>query len=162
ELAKEEDVLPKKFVYQTLVDKLSDSWKDYKLSFMQKRKIMNLQDTILHIKIEDKNRTILVNNIIKKFGHFALTCRMKKNNNQGDGSNSRNRRGKAVVNVENYKDNDVIVAMVSECYQVKDFKDWVVDSGATKYICAEKKLFSEFLSINNGNEVIYPGDSIVT
>ncbi|XLR57762.1 hypothetical protein HN51_012111, partial [Arachis hypogaea] len=58
ELAKEGDVLPERFVSQTLVKKLAVSWKDYKLSFMQKRKIMNLQETIVHIKIEDKKRNM--------------------------------------------------------------------------------------------------------
>ncbi|XLS57844.1 hypothetical protein HN51_007599, partial [Arachis hypogaea] len=47
---------------------------------------------------------------------------MKKNNNQGDRSNSRSGERKTVANITNKKDDEVIVAMVFECYLVKDGK----------------------------------------
>ena len=37
ELAKEGDVLPKSFMTQYLVEKLPDSWKEYKLHFKQRK-----------------------------------------------------------------------------------------------------------------------------
>ena len=37
ELAKEGDVLPESFVTQCLVEKLPDSWKEYKLHFKQRK-----------------------------------------------------------------------------------------------------------------------------
>ncbi|XLQ99424.1 hypothetical protein S83_065623, partial [Arachis hypogaea] len=38
-------------------------------------------------------------------------------------------------------------------------QSWVVDSGATKHICAKKKLFFQFTLINNRNKVVYLGNS---
>ena len=57
-LAKEGDVLPKSFMTQCLVGKLPDSWKEYKLHFKQKKTFMSLQQTIVHIKIEERNRSL--------------------------------------------------------------------------------------------------------
>ena len=58
ELAKEGDVLLESFVIQCLVEKLLDSWKEYKLHFKQKKTFMSLQQTIVHIKIEERNRSL--------------------------------------------------------------------------------------------------------
>jgi len=58
ELAKEGDGLPESFVTQCLAEKLSDSWKEYKLHFKQKKTFMRLQQTIIHIKIEERNRSL--------------------------------------------------------------------------------------------------------
>ncbi|XLR57763.1 hypothetical protein HN51_012112, partial [Arachis hypogaea] len=71
----------------------------------------------------------------------------------------RSRGEKVVANITNHKDDEVIVVMVFEFYLVKDFKDCVVDFGATMHICAKNKLFFKFTPINNGNEVVYLGDS---
>ena len=38
-------------------------------------------------------------------------------------------------------------------------KDWVVDSGATRHICGDKNSFFEYTPENEGDEVIYLGDS---
>jgi hypothetical protein len=58
ELAKEGDGLPESFVTQCLVEKLPESWKEYKLHFKQKKTFMSLQHTIVHIKIEERNRSL--------------------------------------------------------------------------------------------------------
>ena len=54
---------------------------------------------------------------------------------------------------------DVIVAVVSECFLVKEAKGWIVDSGATKHICAKKEMFSDFYPIEDGKDYVYLGDS---
>jgi hypothetical protein len=58
ELAKEGDGLLESFMTQCLVEKLPDSWKEYKLHFKQKKTFMSLQQTIVHIKIEERNRSL--------------------------------------------------------------------------------------------------------
>jgi hypothetical protein len=58
ELAKKGDGLPESFGTQCLVEKLPDSWKEYKLHFKQKKTFMSLQQTIVHIKIEERNRSL--------------------------------------------------------------------------------------------------------
>ena len=64
-LAKEGDVLPERYKTQCLVEKLPESWRDYKLNYRQKRKPMIFQETIVHIKIEEKNRLLQVTNRAK-------------------------------------------------------------------------------------------------
>ena len=53
-----EDIkLPEPFVDGYLIETLLDSWKDYKNSMKHKRKQMSLEDVIIHIRIEEKNKT---------------------------------------------------------------------------------------------------------
>jgi hypothetical protein len=66
ELAKEGDGLPKSFMTQCFVEKLPDSWEEYKLHFKQKKTFMSLQQTIEHIKIEEMNMSLKKVNIVKE------------------------------------------------------------------------------------------------
>ena len=45
------------FVAGYLIETLPDSWKDYKNSMKQKMKQMSLKDVIIHIRIEEQNKT---------------------------------------------------------------------------------------------------------
>jgi hypothetical protein len=65
-LAKEGDGLPESFITQYLVEKLPNSWKKYKLHFKQKKTFMSLQQTIVHIKIEERNRSLEKVNKVKE------------------------------------------------------------------------------------------------
>ena len=56
------------------------------------------------------------------------------------------------------KDEQVIVAVVSQVNMVTNVKEWVVDSGATRHICANKESFSTFTPVEDGKEVVYLGD----
>ena len=49
--------LLKPFVAGYLIETLPDSWKDYKNSMKHKRKQMSLKDIIIHIRIEEQNKT---------------------------------------------------------------------------------------------------------
>ena len=53
-----EDIkLPEPFVAGYLLETLQDSWKDYKNSMKYKRKQMSLEDVMIHISIEEQNKT---------------------------------------------------------------------------------------------------------
>ena len=56
-------------------------------------------------------------------------------------------------------DEQVIVAIVSQVNMVTNIKEWVVDSGATRHICANKESFSTYTVVEDGKEVVYLGDS---
>ncbi|KAK3009756.1 hypothetical protein RJ639_014456 [Escallonia herrerae] len=49
--------LPEPFVTGSLIKKLPGSWSDYKSMMKHKRKEMTLEDVIVHIRIEEKNRS---------------------------------------------------------------------------------------------------------
>ncbi|KAK3042965.1 hypothetical protein RJ639_001041 [Escallonia herrerae] len=57
-LGKEGDSLPERFKAQCLVEKLPDSWKEFKLKFRQKRHAITLQETIVYIKVEAQNKKL--------------------------------------------------------------------------------------------------------
>ena len=40
--------------------------------------------------------------------------------------------------------------------------DWVVDSGATRHICANKSMLTSYTSMGNEEECVYLGDSRTT
>lgn len=46
------------FVSGCLVEKLPESWKDYKDKVKHKRRQMSLEDMIIHVRIEEKNRRL--------------------------------------------------------------------------------------------------------
>ena len=48
---------PEPFVASYLLETLLDFWKDYKNTMKHKRKQMSLEDVIIHIRIEEQNKT---------------------------------------------------------------------------------------------------------
>ena len=56
DLKNENITLPEAFVAGALTEKLPDSWKDYKIKLKHKRKQIKLEDVIIHIRIEEKNK----------------------------------------------------------------------------------------------------------
>jgi hypothetical protein len=99
ELAKEGDVLPESFVTQCLVEKLPDSWKEYKLHFKQKKTFMSLQQTIVHIKIEERNRSLEKTSKAKELVSKANIVQdkpphnYKKQDHRPKGNNQNKRKG---------------------------------------------------------------------
>ena len=57
---------------------------------------------------------------------------------------------------------DTIVAVVSQVNLVTNVCKWVVDSGATRHICANRNVFTSYTSGGNGEEKVYLGDSRTT
>jgi len=60
------------------------------------------------------------------------------------------------------KEEDAIVAVISQVNLVNDVSKWVVDSGATKHICANINGFTSYTSVGDGEEQVYLGDSRTT
>ena len=60
------------------------------------------------------------------------------------------------------EEEEVIAMVVSQVNMVTNNKEWVVDSGATRHICASEKSFSTYTPIEDGEEVVYLGDSRTT
>ena len=53
-----EDInLVEPFVAGYIIETLQDFWKDYKNSMKHKKKQMSLEDAIIHIRIEEQNKT---------------------------------------------------------------------------------------------------------
>lgn len=78
-----------------------------------------------------------------KPGHYKSECRKFKNT-------SFNKAKKAKVNV--------FVAMVTEVNLIERSNDWIIDTGATKHICADRNAFFNYLTVESG-DLVYMGSS---
>ena len=82
-----------------------------------------------------------------KAGHKAQECRHRK-----DQTVTRTNQ----AHVHEFDDN--LVAVVTETNMVSNVKGWWIDTGATRHICGDKNLFSEYKHMDDG-EKFYMGNS---
>ncbi|KAA0042920.1 pol polyprotein [Cucumis melo var. makuwa] len=54
-----------------------------------------------------------------------------------------------------------LCAVISECNMVGNSKEWWVDTGATRHICANKNMFTSYVSVSNG-EQLFMGNSFTS
>ena len=70
-------VLEEEFVAGLLIEKLFESWNDYKNQFKHKHKQLSLEDLVVHIIIEETNCKELQSAMAKEMAHkanFDVTC----------------------------------------------------------------------------------------
>ncbi|XP_071905928.1 uncharacterized protein [Coffea arabica] len=195
---KNEDInLPEKFAAGMLIEKLPESWADYKNNLKHKEKNYTMDELVKHILIEDsskrelratkakemaykanlvqsnnkryanksqnykpKNFNVKPNNpnfkkkkgncfYCGKSGHYAVQCR----HNKGDRANGNPPK------VHLTEGDDIIAAVISQVNIAANVKEWVIDSGATRHICANREAFSSYTPIGDDEEVVYLGDS---
>ncbi|OIS95901.1 hypothetical protein A4A49_58583, partial [Nicotiana attenuata] len=60
------------------------------------------------------------------------------------------------------KADNIIVVVIFQINNVVNVRDWVIDSGATRHICADKNEFLFYTQVEEGEETIYLGDSRTT
>ncbi|OIT30113.1 hypothetical protein A4A49_55990 [Nicotiana attenuata] len=60
------------------------------------------------------------------------------------------------------KTDNISVAVIFQINNGANVRDWVIDSGATRHICADKNKFLSYTQIREGEETIYLGDSRTT
>ncbi|XP_071912216.1 uncharacterized protein [Coffea arabica] len=198
---KNEDInLPEKFAAGMLIEKLPESWADYKNSLKHKEKNYTMDELVKHILIEDSNKrelratkakemaykANLVQSNNKRYanksqnykpknfnvkpnnpnfkkkkgncfycgkpGHYAVQCR----HNKGDRANGNPPK------VHLTEGDDIIAAVISQVNIATNVKEWVVDSGTTRHICANREAFSSYTPIGDDEEVVYLGDSRTT
>jgi len=86
-----------------------------------------------------------------KLGHHAPQCRNRMRNNNPP---------KPKANL--VEGDDIIIAVTSQIYLVANVNNWVVDSGATRHICANRDVFSSYSMVKDGEEQVYLKDSQTT
>ena len=54
---------------------------------------------------------------------------------------------------------DIIATIVSHANMVTNSKNWVVDYGETRHICANRDAFTSYTPLGDDEKVVYLGDS---
>ncbi|KAM1149789.1 hypothetical protein ACFX2B_030032 [Malus domestica] len=85
-----------------------------------------------------------------KSGHKAQDFYHRKDGNHANGNNN-NHANMAITNEE-------LAAVVSEVNMVSNLSEWLLDTGATKHICTDRNLFTEYHNVAHG-EKLYMGNS---
>ena len=67
-----------------------------------------------------------------QFGHRAKDCRAKKRQKM---------QANVVEKISNGVDDINLIAVISECNMVGNPKEWWIDTGATRHICANRSMF---------------------
>ncbi|PHU05794.1 hypothetical protein BC332_26616 [Capsicum chinense] len=119
------------FQVATIIEKLPLMWKDFKNYLKHKRKEMTIEDLIVQLRIKEDNK--------------AAERRKSKKKDEAN-------------MVKSNKECDDLCAMFSECNLVGNPREWWMDSGATRHVCANKELFSSFAP-SQVEEMIYMPNS---
>ncbi|XP_027151813.1 uncharacterized protein LOC113751866 [Coffea eugenioides] len=137
---KNEDInLPEKFAAGMLIEKLPESWADYKNKLKHKEKNYTMDELVKHILIEDSNKRELRATKAKEMAYKAnLVQSNNKRLNKGDKANGNPPK------VHLIEGDDIIVVVISQVNIAANIKEWVVDSGATRHICANREAFSSY------------------
>ena len=93
--------------------------------------------------------------VCNKQGHRAKDCHSRKE--QG---NPKKKRPQAnVIEVDDVSDMN-LSAVVSEVNFIgSNTKEWWVDTGATRHVCSDKKMFSSYQTIDNGEQLFMSNSS---
>ncbi|RVW50113.1 Retrovirus-related Pol polyprotein from transposon TNT 1-94 [Vitis vinifera] len=161
-------MLSETFQVAAIIEKLPPAWKDFKNYLKHKRKEMSIEDLIIRLRIEEDNRRSekkgahTLNEAKANFVEHGQSSKAKTNNTKEkdlswglkEGSQrSRNFKGNASIVVSK------VTTVVSEVNLVgSNPKEWWIDTGATRHVCSDKKMFSTFEPIENG-EKVFMGNS---
>ncbi|XP_070006796.1 uncharacterized protein [Nicotiana sylvestris] len=83
-----------------------------------------------------------------KVGHKATECRAPKKDKNKSQANK----------IEKNNDIDDLCAILSECNLVGNSREWWIDSGATRHVCANKELFTSY-ALAGPNETVFMANS---
>nr|XP_033508315.1 uncharacterized protein LOC117273293 [Nicotiana tomentosiformis] len=154
---KQKFIVGKFYQWQMRDDKEMNS--DYKNNLKHKQKNFTIEEFVTHILIEDSNR--------KKSAKARMTA-LKANLVQSSNNNrKRYRAGNDKEKTNTPKANlaegsDIIAGVISQVNIIVRAKEWVVDFGATRHICANREAFSSYTPVEDDREEVYRGDSSTT
>lgn len=168
-------------VVPSVIDKLPPSWKEIKKGLKHRKEDMTLEDLANHLRIEEEYRRqddgkehIAENAKIhaveeekstkKRSGASFIDKKNKKRHATGCWSCGKPGHMKKDCRYHKNKDGGTakknFVAMILEANILEDDAPWWIDSGATKHVCKDKKLFKTYEPVEEGTNV-YMGNSSI-
>ncbi|XP_019251218.1 PREDICTED: uncharacterized protein LOC109230145 [Nicotiana attenuata] len=152
-------VVNEAFQVAAMIEKLPPSWRDFKNYLKHKRKEMKLEDLLIRLKIEEDNKTAekKLLQIVRRVRGLLdkLRSRTKRNSRAAATIVEKSvtkKKGQANI-VEKNNDIDDLCAMLSECNLVGNPKEWWINSGATRHVCAVKKAFATYSTAGPEEEI---------
>ena len=135
---------------------------DFKIYLKHKRKEIKLEDLIVRLRIEEDNRVSE-----KKVGNHSMESKAhvieerhktnKKRKYVGQQVNHKRKAAQAnITEVEKLSENASNISfftVLSEVNLMGNTKELWVDTGATRHICSDKKMFSSYEAINDGEQL---------
>ncbi|GKE96367.1 ty1-copia retrotransposon protein, partial [Tanacetum coccineum] len=85
-----------------------------------------------------------------KSGHKAYQCKDRKD--------QQNQNQRLVAPQANLVENEIIAAVVVEMNLVEDKSAWIMDSGASRHLCNNKRLFHQFEEVADRGQVYMGND----
>ncbi|XP_070003417.1 uncharacterized protein [Nicotiana sylvestris] len=132
-------VINEAFQVAAFIEKLPPLWKDFKNYLKHKRKEMTLEDLIVRLRIEEDNK-----NAEKKSRGNSTIIRANIVEEA-----PQNKKRKKAFGPKNYPSKKKFKG---------NPKEWWIDSGATRHVCANKELFSSYAPAGP-DETIFMGNS---
>ncbi|KAK9732792.1 hypothetical protein RND81_04G022600 [Saponaria officinalis] len=146
------------FMANVLLEKFPPSWSDYRNHLKHKKKDLSLQELVGHMRTEEAN--CLKDKPVSLSLNTSVVAVKANLVESGGPSNFEKFKGKekktAEANVA--VTDDVIAAVVVEANLVGNTAEWILDTGASRHLCADKGLFAEFEEVADG-ECVYMGNS---
>ena len=159
---------------------------EFKNYLNHKWKEMRLEDLIVRLRIEEDNRASEKNagkgimeskaNVVEQ-GKTSHNNKKRKHNGNGpkqgptkkfqgkfyvcnkeQGNPKKKRPQTNVTEVDDVSDMNLSIVVSEVNFIGSNTKEWWVDTGATRHVCSDKKMFSSYQSIDNG-EQLFMGNS---
>ncbi|XP_019252678.1 PREDICTED: uncharacterized protein LOC109231473 [Nicotiana attenuata] len=149
-------VINEAFQAAAFIKNLPPMCKDFKNYLKYKRKDMTIEDLTVRLRIEENNKaaekkscgnsTIMGANIIEEAStNKAAECRAPKKDKKKSQANM----------IEKNDEIDDLCVMLSECNLVGNPREWWIDSGATRDVCANKELFTYYAPAGPNETVLW-------
>ncbi|XP_028054787.1 uncharacterized protein LOC114258981 [Camellia sinensis] len=147
----------------TLIEILPQELKKCKNYLKHKYKEMTLEELIVRLRMEEDNRISkkrVGKHPMESKGHRAKDCRSKSKGKRSSSKKPAQANVTEVDQISNGVDDINLSAVVFEVNLIGNLKEWLVDTGATHYICADKKMLFSYSVVDNKEQLFMGNFSI--
>ncbi|GAA0165700.1 hypothetical protein LIER_21029 [Lithospermum erythrorhizon] len=150
EVMKPDDI----FLANVLLEKFPSTWNEYRNRFKHKKQDMPLQELISHMRTEEVNRLKdKLDSVVQILANANLV-------ETGGPSNVNRFKGKAKVDQKKWQskkpNQSKFTKPDAKIQKNVTLLCYVLDTGASRHLCANKEMFQNFVEVTDG-ECVYMG-----
>nr|GEW34376.1 Ty1-copia retrotransposon protein [Tanacetum cinerariifolium] len=142
-----------------LLEKFPPLWNDYRNQLKHKKRDLSLQELISRMRTKEanhlKDKQISNSSSSVKANLVESASTSKNNRNKSKDKYCKDRKDQQIPNQRlvgpqaNLVEDEIIAAMVVETNLVEDKSAWIMDSGALRHLCNNKRLFHHFEEVTD-------------